>query len=421
MTLPNAAYRGRALPALVLLAMVAAMAGLYAFGGDAYLAWRAAAGLKPFAPFLDLHGVMAAIECWHRGVDVYAANPCDLLGRPHVYSPLWLRLPPLFGRAELTGLFGMAMALAFIAALPVLPAAEGAWGTAALLLAVASPDTVFALERANVDVLIFAAVALAVPLLAGGLGARVAAYGVFLAVGLLKFYPLVLLGLVVREQPRVALALGVTAVALAALALAPLADEVQRSLVHILPLPAFSGTFGARNLAQGVAVLAPQGPLLAWLMQVAVAAGAMAAGLRLAGDGAVAAALAALPRRHADLLLVGALLFLGCFLAGESVEYRAVFLLLAMPALLHLAGGAALPWVFAATAWALVWLMWDPLVRRVAAWLAPSEGAIPALPGVALWALREVLWWAVAAVLAGLAVRLLRHAPGLALVGLRRL
>ena len=83
-------------PALLVLAGLAAVAALVALDEAAYLRLRLALGPKPFAPFLDLHAVMSAIECHHRGIDVYATNPCDTLGRPHIYSPLWLRLPVQF-------------------------------------------------------------------------------------------------------------------------------------------------------------------------------------------------------------------------------------------------------------------------------------------------------------------------------------
>ena len=401
--------RRRVLPSLVLLGGLAAMAALYGWSEGAYLALRRALGLQPFAPFLDLHGVMAAVACWHQGVDVYAANPCDALGRVHVYSPVWLRLPAWFGQPGLTLMLGVALALAAIAAMLVLPVPDGRIGRGLLLAAAVSPDTVFALERANVDVLIFIVVAAAVPLLAGGMAARAVAYGLFLAMGLLKFYPLVLLGLLVRERPRAALLLGGAAAALAVLALLPLAGEIARALANILLLPAFSGTFGAHQLPQGVALLLPGQMLVPVLLGAALGAMALAGAVRLAADAALGEALGGLPRRHADLLLVGAVLMVGCFVAGESVEYRAIFLLLVLPALLHLARGKVLARGFMATAAGIVWLMWDPLVRRVVARLAPAAGDFPALPGLALWTLREVLWWGVMTVLAGLVAGVLRQ------------
>lgn len=371
--------QGGVVAACLLLAGFAVVAALYAWGGDAYFALRQAAGMQPFAPFLDLHNVMAAVACWKDGVDVYVTNPCDAMGRLHIYSPLWLRLPAVFGAAALTGPIEVALALAFVLALLVLPATPDARATGLLVLAAVSPDTVFALERANMDVLIFMAVLMAVPLLAGGVAMRGLAYAVFLAMGLLKFYPLVLLGLLVRERPPVALMFGLAALAAAALAVLPLADEFRLALANILPHPAFTGTFGARHLTQGLALLLPGQAMVALAAGVLVAVLATALTLRLATDRAVLMAADALPRRHADLCLVGAVLTLGCFLAGESVEYRAIFLVPPMPALLRMGSGSR---VFTVTSGIAAWLLWDPVVRRLMARLSPGEGGSPARAGL---------------------------------------
>jgi len=270
---------------------------------------------------------------------------------------------------------------------------------------------VFALERANADALIFIAVLAGALLQAGGLLARVSGYGLFLAMGVLKFYPLVLLVLVLRERPPVAAWLAAGAAAVVVLAVLPLAGEFQRAIANIPPLPVFSGTFGAQQLPDGIGTLRPGETLVRFLLALALGAVALAAALRLATDAPVSAALAALPRREADMLLAGGALVVGCFIAGQSIEYRAVFLLLALPALLALAGTGRRAWLFRATAAMVVWLMWDPLARRPVGRLAPAEGDVPGLPGLALWTLRELLWWWVAAVLAGLLAAMLRRPP----------
>jgi hypothetical protein len=398
-----------AVPALALLALLAAAAGLHAWDEAAYGRLRIAAGLQPFPLFLDLRGVTTAIECWARGVDVYGPNPCDPLLRPHIYSPLLLRLPQSVAAPWLTLPLGVAMAAAMAAALLALPAPSRWRPRALLLLAVASPVTIFALERANLDVLIFAASVLGALLLGGGLALRVAAYALFLLIGLLKFYPLALLALVLRERPPVAAALLAAAAAVTALAVLPLADEHLRALAGIHPHAAYAGTFGARQLAQGLLLVASEPAATAAML--AVAAIALATAWRLATDRAVAETLATLPRRQSDLLAIGALLAVGCFLAGQSVEYRAVFLVLALPALLALAGSTRHAGLFRAAALAVAWLLWDPLARRLVARLSPPQGTLPGTPSLALWTLRELLWWFVVAVLAGLLAALLRRRP----------
>lgn len=401
----------RVLPPLVLLVGVCAAAALYLVDSDSYFTLRRMAGLQPFPLFLDLHGVMSAAECWQRGVDVYAANPCDVLGRLHVYSPLWLRLPAWLVAPQMLTANGIAMALGFIMALLVLPRPNGSGRAILLLLAIVSPDTILALERANVDVLIFIASTIAATLLGRAFAQRVAGYGLFLLLGLLKFYPLVLLALVLRERPARAVALAAGAVTASLLVVLAMRDEFVRALANIEPYHVFSGTFAARQLPQGTAEILGAPPVLTIALGLALVAGAAMLVRRLSGDAALVASIAALPAREANLLAVGAPLVIGCFVAGQSVEYRAVFLLLTLPALFRLAGGTAAPRMFLATAAAIPALMWEPVLRRLAGrGYAPLDEAMT-LPNLAVWLGREMLWWWVAAVLLGLLLAQFRDAP----------
>jgi hypothetical protein len=396
------------LPALLVLALFLAAALLFALGGDAYPRLRGALGLKPFPPFLDLHNVMAAAECRRLGVDVYALNPCDAMGRVHIYSPLWLRMPAAFADPAMLHPLGIAMALAFAAALAALPWPAATPGRVLLTLAAISPASALALERANMDVAIFALAVAGALLLGRGPAARSLGYGLFLLTGLLKFYPLSLGVLLLRERPRLALALAAASLAILAAATLSLHDEVARALANIPPNDVFIDSFGASQIMLGMARLWPQAPWLALLATGAMAGGAAALAWRLARDPALSEALAALPRREADLLLVGGTLTASCFLAGQNVDYRAILLLPALPALLCL---AARGWRIAgAGALAAVLLMWVPLLRRLVARIAPPQDGVPTGPGILAWLLREAGWWFLAAVLAGLVLSLLLRA-----------
>ncbi len=398
----------RAAPALVLLAAMAGMAALLALGGDAYFRLRMAAGMKPYAPFLDLHAVMSAIECWQRGVDVYVANPCDTYGRLHLYSPLWLRLPPIFGEPALLRPFGVALALGFVLSLLWLPAAPRGRSEVALLLAVVSPVTAFALERANLDLLIFALIVPGAVLLAHAPAARIAGYGLFLLAGLLKFYPLALLALLVRERAHVWFALLLVTAAIMRVTLGHFADETRHAITNI-PLQAlFWGSFAAHNLLRGVHQLSGS-PILAALALLAGLAGAALAARRLLLSPGLAADLTALPARTQTLLLVSGLLVAACYLAGENIDYRAILLLPALPGLLALPATRHAGWLAAA-------LMWEPIVRRIAANLAPSPVNDPSVPRLVLWAVQQLAWWWLAAVLLVLVFALLRNAPGLSML-----
>jgi hypothetical protein len=52
-------------------------------------------GVIPFeSPFVDIHGVLSSVQCWGEGVNVYVANPCDVLERVFFYLPLLMWLAP---------------------------------------------------------------------------------------------------------------------------------------------------------------------------------------------------------------------------------------------------------------------------------------------------------------------------------------
>jgi hypothetical protein len=137
-------------------------------------------------PFLDFEIIPAAVECWSRGIDIYVVNPCDPLGRPGVYSPIWLWLPVLPTGAWWTGFYGTCIALGLCAALTVLPPVGGLRNRFILLAAIVSPHVVFAVERANIDVVIFIGTAIVVLLLERSAGFRAAGYALALLLGLAK-------------------------------------------------------------------------------------------------------------------------------------------------------------------------------------------------------------------------------------------
>jgi len=113
-------------------------------------------GFEPFRfPFLDIHAVLAAVQCQRAGIDVYLYNPCDALGRLHVYSPLWLALTPSFLDTTATTAVGLALDLMFILSLAI-AIRPVSWGETLIVGLVAlSPMTVYALERANCDLVVF--------------------------------------------------------------------------------------------------------------------------------------------------------------------------------------------------------------------------------------------------------------------------
>ena len=110
-----------AIPAAGLLGMVVLVL-LYQFDPQSYYLTLAFFGIAPvrYPPFLDFQFVLASIDCWQHGIDVYINNPCDVLERPFDYSPLWLRFTFLADK-DSTNPLGLYLGISFFLALAVLP------------------------------------------------------------------------------------------------------------------------------------------------------------------------------------------------------------------------------------------------------------------------------------------------------------
>jgi hypothetical protein len=276
-------------------------------------------------PFLDIHYVLAAAECWRQGFDVYLWNPCDALGRLLDYSPLWLRITPDFLDTSATTAVGLGLGLLFIASLAVVCRPSTRREALILALTALSPMTVFGLERANADVAIFLLVLVGCALGRARPPWRFGGYALYFFAGLLKFYPLALLTLIARERRRDALVLAAIAGSVLLLLVVCDRTEVAKALTN-LPTPSyFTDSFAAINLPFGLTQILNGVPFRSLL------------GILLL---AVFVALAAARTRRmlllldhappdwspfeAQCLVVGALVVIGCFFAGQNINYRGI-------------------------------------------------------------------------------------------------
>jgi hypothetical protein len=382
MPAPRAALPAAAAAAVVLLAGV-----LYSLGYRAqYYALAEAWGAAPFrTPFLDMHAVTSAVECHRLGFDVYVQNPCDVFGRVHGYSPLWLWLAVLPITTAWDNALGLGLVLLFLVALAFLPAGRDWRQTMLIALGAVSSVTMFALERANVDLLVFVMAMLAVRLRATG-------YAVSLLAGMLKFYPIVLLVLAVCERLVTCLVIWAVAAGVVVLWFALDGAEILRGMANIPSTHPFDdNVFGAHNLPFGLAELLGMTHAAAIALQV----------LLLVIMFGLAAMLARWVQVHALTeveslhLLAGSVRLVSCFVMAQNVSYRGIFLLLVLPALAVCRRG---------TVWLIVLLMWNsalrPVVNAITEW---SSLAGILRPGI--WLARELAWWGVITVLAALLLR----------------
>ena len=273
--------------------------------------------------FLDSYAILATNDAVARGLDPALPNPLDDLHRPHSYSSWWLGLRHLGLGREDNFLIGSATVAGFLiaAALLLRPQNKREAGFGAALLV--APPVLLALLRANNDLVVFA-------VLAGGLlalrvsptvGTWSLVGAVTLATGL-KFYPLLgAVALLALPAPQRWWGVMLAAVA-SGLVFASEWDWFRRA---VFPIPDAVYLFGAPVWWREFGVGAPLA-IMASLVGVALPAGlavrrGWTIGLAQTDDRIFERASFAL----------GAVLLLGCWLAGISFAYRWVFAIMLLP------------------------------------------------------------------------------------------
>ncbi len=388
------------------LGAAAIFAALYLWWRDAYFAVLTFAGIGPYKiPFYDLEYVLAGADCWRRGVDVYLHNPCELGDRGWAYSPLLLRASFLPG-VTWTNALGLLQAGVFFGSFTAFPPLRDRPATWIMLAALISPRVAFAVERANIDTLIFVAMVIVAMLSLGGPLRRSLGYGIVALAGLVKIYPFVALALSLRERPRLFFSVAAASAAILAAFLLAFWGELVRMAANV-PWGDSSDLFGAVDLpaVSGQLLSVPYISAAVWTVLLGATAAQVVGLARWRGfrDG-----FAALPRFEAQLLVLGALLMAGCFFTGQNVGYRGIHLLLALPALSVLAAAGGATAGFARrTAWLIVFLMWEGILNWHGGIPEFLETFAPPLgPNIlfVLWLIRELAWWRIAAVFLGVIV-----------------
>lgn len=276
--------------------------------------------------FFDSYAVLAASDAAAQGLDIERTNPLDKVGRGHSYSDWWLGLRWLgLTRAD-NFLFGAAIGLLFLATVAATLRARSVREAVLLAGLLLSPPVLFGLHRANNDLVVFALLGAGVVAL--GERPRPAELGLFglgvvLATGL-KFYPIVAagaLGVALPWRRATALALGGTTLA----ALAVLASQHHAMGRALFAIPEGLYQFGAALAWQPLGWHGRGLQLLAFVLLGL--GGGLCARRWTQGLGDEEGTMT----RERLLFAAGALLLLGCFVAGISQVYRLIFLLWLWP------------------------------------------------------------------------------------------
>lgn len=423
---------GPSIAGLLGMGLAAALHALVS--ADAYHTVFGLWGVQSFRyPFLDLDGPLAARDCARLGFDVYVFNPCDVIDRVHNYSPLWLAFPNFPPHQDNRFVLGLAVDLLFFIGLSVLPAPATLSELVLRVFAAISTVVAFAAERANVDVIIFLLVLIMLVALRGGFALRVLGYAIALLAASFKYYPATLLLLAIREKVLRFVSVGALAVVAGLLFLVFFGHDVYRSIPNIPGGYAFADVFGAgdiRFVAAEMLQAGGAGPAAIFWVPVAVLAAAIAGTVILGFDLLRTLdwrfLLSCLDNGRRDALLAGVLLSLGCFLAGQSLDYRAIFLLFCPPGLSAIAREPNMKprWILRSTPVLLVFLLWEQAARSdllaLGLWLGWPKAAIVAVI-FAFMVVRETGFWLLMTVLAVILAAFIAGTPAWAMLGHLRL
>jgi hypothetical protein len=357
-----AAFRDGRLVLVALLACYFLALLALSLESNAAEAWRRFGVFSLDPSFADMRSVTSAWECTRAGIDVVPGNPCDPWGRPANYPSLWLA-PAFLGLGqESTAYLGVATALVFFGSFLLLIGPARPLDAVIYAAALCSPAVMLGVERGNVDLLLFALVALGVLLLRR---TWVLAHGLLLAAAVLKLFPVFAWGVVVRQpRRRVFLGGGALALVLAAYALATLGEI--RAILDAVPQETQS-SYGAGVAVESLQDLVSRLELTPLYFLTHPSAEPVGRVVLVCAGGLLGLWLArrwrsrdhAAADRHLDAFWAGAGIFCGTFALFQNYDYRLIFLLLTVPQLLRWAheARAAVPlagWALAgilATLW----------------------------------------------------------------------
>ncbi|HVZ63898.1 MAG TPA: hypothetical protein VG936_04860 [Lacunisphaera sp.] len=274
--------------------------------------------------FVDSYAVLAASDAVHAGIDPFLPNPLDVYHRPHSYSRWWFHLGDLGLTRQENFLLGGSWVLLFLAASVALvrPASRAEMALAAGMLL--SPVMLLGMNRANNDLTVFILLGAGLLALRQVTPAHLVFFALMtvLATGL-KFYPIIAAPALLLIRPRrLMLTATLATIAAGLIVLAWLWTDFQRAVI-LAPIQAY--TFGAPILFRDLGWTG-RGPLLAGFAILGVAAL-----LCHARGWSVALAAAEAPIAERLAFACGALLLVGCFVAGISFSYRLIFVLFLLP------------------------------------------------------------------------------------------
>jgi len=319
--------------------------------------------------FADLRAVTGLSITLSQGIDPMQYHPGDPWQRPFNYPPIWKLLAWIGVTPQHTTFLGLLLIGLFLAGL-YLPFADLSWAQSAFFMfGVLSPAVLLGIERANIDLLIYFLMALAIWMMSRSISW--AAVIIQTAI-LLKLYPLFVLITLARAQKR-------TFLIIIALSLGAFMLYFMTSFREILLT--LNNTPKSYNLSYGISVIpkrlarSPYAPyatiglILTSTTAVAIVIGGYFFGTKvdLSNDYQ--------RERYLDAFRAGSAIYIGTFFLGSNFDYRLMFLLLTIPQLFWWWQSPA-PLIRAIaqiSGIALYMSLWHRLILRGLQWLLPAD------------------------------------------------
>ncbi len=309
------------------------LAGLlfYFLGESAWRLWNIPVMLPSFA---DARSILAGVQAQRLGYDPLYQNPLDPFGRVMAYPRIWLLLAAFPLSTDSTAAFALAEILLFLVGLFIFAGKVERPAALAIAAMAVSPAVMLCFERGNTDLVVFflLAAALALPPYLPALAVGLAELSAFL-----KLYPVVALGLLLRESRKNAALWLSGALAVFAIYLALTRSDIRQ--VFAMASKGVGFNYGVGVIGLWLRDLSGSAPLGAAVLACSYMAAYALLVFALYRSQRLAPALAVTTQRLLDAFRVGALLYVGTFLQGNTWDYRLVFLIFTIPQLVDWSRG----------------------------------------------------------------------------------
>ena len=325
---------GRWLAAACALVCLVGAVAAHSLPGLAQTEARLGVPLTPY-PFNDLLTLLAGGESMRDGLDPILQNPHDPAGIRPNYPHLWFYPLAALGVRQ-NSAFGLGIVLALVFYGSVLRFAGPLRLREGVVWAffLCAPPVTLAVVRGNNDLVIFILIALALVIRRRATPAALG--GSYLILGLcamLKLYPVATFCLALRARLRVAFTILAAALAGFAVYLYVIRAQV-KAIAAVIPDSMFF-TYGREVLFRWYGAAHPG----VFLPNVASAALAVVVCLLAALAWKHAPPITGLDEPKLEGLMIGSVLYLGPFVLNVNFNYRLIFLLFTLPALLALLRG----------------------------------------------------------------------------------